>query len=580
MTLFLLAYFAGVLTIATPCILPILPFVLARAEEPFRRGALPMLLGLALAFAAVASLASIAGAWAIRWNRDGRTVALVLIALIGLSMLLPNLTARLTAPIVSIGGRRGIWVQRRAAGKGMSGGYSVLLGVATGLVWAPCAGPILGLILTTAALRGPGVHTSLLLLTYALGAATSLAVGSLLGGRLFSIIKRSARWGDALHRILGAAVVAGASIIWFGSSNGLMAHLSSARVNMLEQDVTAAVSNVRAGGIATVAYAAEEPALSASLRSLLGAPQWLNTRPLQPKDVQGKVVLVNFWTFSCINCLRVLPHVRSWASKYKDRGLVVVGVQTPEFAFEKDLGNVRKALVDLGVDYPVAIDNDFKIWRAFDNEAWPALYFIGANGKIRRRVLGEGIYDDSEVLIQQLLSEANGTRVANEIAPVSGKGPEAAADEGDLGSPETYIGFAQFRSFASPGYVSENSPKRYQPVKALALNHWTLTGVWTIGSEFAALNQAPGSIAYRFHARDLHLVLANSSPGHPVRFRVKIDGAPPGVDHGSDVDADGWGSVDEDRLYQLVRQAGPIVDRTFEIEFLDSGVHAYAFTFG
>jgi len=580
MTLFLLAYFAGVLTIATPCILPILPFVLARAEEPFRRGALPMLLGLALAFAAVASLASFAGAWAVTWNRDGRTVALVLIVLFGLSMLLPILTARLTAPIVSIGSRLGIWVQRRTADRGTTGGYSVLFGVATGLVWAPCAGPVLGLILTTAALKGPSVHTSLLLLAYGLGAATSLAVGSLLGGRLFSIVKRSARWGDALHRILGAAVVAGASIIWLGSSNGLIAHLSSASVNMLEQDVTAAVNNARAGGIATVAYATEEPALSASLRSLLGARQWLNTQPLQPKDVQGKVVLVNFWTFSCINCLRVLPHVRAWAAKYKDRGLVVVGVQTPEFAFEKDVGNVRKALVDLGVDYPVAIDNDFKIWRAFDNEAWPALYFIGADGKIRRRVLGEGNYDGSEGLIQQLLSEADGTRVANEIAPVIGKGPEAAADEGDLDSPETYVGYAQFRGFASPGYVSENSPKLYQPVKALGLNHWTLTGVWTIGSEFAALNQSPGSIVYRFHARDLHLVLANSSPGHPIRFRVKIDGHPPGADRGFDVDADGWGSVEEDRLYQLVRQTGPIVDRTFEIEFLDVGVHAYAFTFG
>jgi thiol-disulfide isomerase/thioredoxin len=319
---------------------------------------------------------------------------------------------------------------------------------------------------------------------------------------------------------------------------------------------------------------------SAPLLSLLEARQWLNTPPLQPQSLRGKIVLVNFWTYSCINCLRMLPHVREWAGKYKDRGLVVIGVQTPEFAFERDVANVSKVLTTLGESYPVAIDNDFKIWRAFDNVAWPALYFIGADGRIRRHVLGEEGYDESAKFIQQLLSEANDAAVANAIVAIGGQGPEAAADVRDLRSPETYVGYSQAMNFASPKLLSQDTAKLYRTEPSLPLNHWDLAGLWTIGGEFSALNNAPGSIAYRFHARDLHLVLANAAQAHPIRFRVTIDGNPPGPDHGFDVDADGWGSVQEDRLYQLVRQSGPIVDRTFQIEFLDAGVRVYSFTFG
>jgi cytochrome c biogenesis protein CcdA/thiol-disulfide isomerase/thioredoxin len=584
MALFILAYLAGVLTIATPCIFPILPFVLARADEPFRRGGLPMLLGLAFAFAAVASLASVAGGWAVEANRHGRIVALALMTLFGLAMLLPTLAVRMTAPIVSIGSRLSRWAGQGMTAKGTTAASSMLLGVATGLVWAPCAGPVLGLILTGAALRGPSVETSLLLLAYGLGAATSLAAGLLLGGRLLAVVKRSARWGDGLRRILGAAVVAGAATIWLGLDTGLLTRLSSASTNRLEQDLIATLRNEPALAMGTAAYAAPEPApnpaLSGPLRSLLGARQWLNTQPLRPEDIRGKVVLVNFWTYSCINCLRVLPHVRAWSEKYKDRGLVVIGVHTPEFAFEKDVANVGKASVSLGVGYPVAIDSDFGIWRAFDNQAWPALYFIGADGRVRHNVLGEGGYDQSERLIQQLLSEANGAPVASDIAAIAGEGPQAAADERNLRSAETYIGYAQATNFASPGGVREDAPSLYRAVSALPLDRWSLAGVWTIGGEFATLNGTSGSIAYRFHARDLHLVSAPPSQGHPVRFRVRIDGVPPGVDHGSDVDAEGWGTLQEDRLYQLVRQTGPVADRTFEIEFFDAGVRAYAFTFG
>jgi cytochrome c biogenesis protein CcdA/thiol-disulfide isomerase/thioredoxin len=577
MTQFILAYLAGVLTIATPCIVPILPFVLARADEPFRRGGLPILLGLAFGFAAVASLASFAGAWAIEANRHGRAAALALVTLFGLAMLQPALAARLTAPLVAIGARLSDRVGRRQRVTMLS---SMLLGIATGLIWAPCAGPVLGLILTSAALRGPSVETSLLLMTYGLGAATSLAAGLLLGGRVLAAVKRSAPWGEGVRRILGAAVVAGAAIIWLGLDTGALTRLSTAGTNHLERNLIAAVQAGPGLGLTASAYAAPEPVLSGPERSLLGAQQWLNTPPLKSEDLSGKVVLVNFWTYSCINCLRVLPHVRAWAEKYRDRGLVVIGVHTPEFAFEKDAANVSKALDLLGVSYPVALDSDFGIWRAFNNNAWPALYFIDADGRIRDRALGEGDYEESERLIQQLLSEANGASAASGLAAVSAPGPQAAPDERDLGSDETYVGYRHATNFASPGGARNDVPNLYHTASALALNRWSLDGNWTVGREFATLNDPSGRIAYRFHARDLHLVMGPAADGHPVRFRVTIDGAAPGANHGSDVDAEGWGTLQEDRLYQLVRQAGPVTDRTFQIEFAEPGVRAYAFTFG
>jgi thiol-disulfide isomerase/thioredoxin len=335
----------------------------------------------------------------------------------------------------------------------------------------------------------------------------------------------------------------------------------------------------RADGLVAAAFAPSS-ALPDPERSLFGATQWLNTPPLRPEDLRGKVVLVNFWTYSCINSLRALPYVRVWAEKYKGRGLVVVGVHAPEFGFEKVLANVRQATAALGVSYPVVLDSDYRIWRAFDNQAWPALYFIGAHGRVRRRVLGEGNYDQSELLIQQLLSQANGARVASTISAVTGGGPEAPADEPDERSGETYIGYAKASNFASPGGMSEDTPTLYRAASELPLNQWSLAGVWAVGREFATLNNAPGAIRIRFRARDLHLVLAASSLGPPIRFRVTIDGAAPGANHGSDVDAAGLGSVQAPRLYQLVRQQGPVSDRTFEIQFLNAGVRAYVFTFG
>jgi len=287
-----------------------------------------------------------------------------------------------------------------------------------------------------------------------------------------------------------------------------------------------------------------------------------------------------FWTYSCINCLRALPYVEDWAAKYKDAGLVVIGVHTPEFAFEKERANVEKAVRDLKVNYPVAIDSDYKIWQAFNNEYWPAHYFIDGKGRIRYHHFGEGEYGESEGVIQELLKE-NGAQLSSS-APISvaGAGAEAAPDVENVRSPETYIGYHRAERFASTEPIAHDSRRAYMPQPRLSLNQWALEGSWNVSSESAVLQASPGKIVFRFHARDLHLVLGTTKEGKPVRFTVRLDGTPPGEDHGADTDSGGTGTVQGHRLYQLIRQKGPVEDRTFEIEFLDPGVRAFAFTFG
>jgi thiol-disulfide isomerase/thioredoxin len=312
--------------------------------------------------------------------------------------------------------------------------------------------------------------------------------------------------------------------------------------------------------------------------SLSGAVQWLNSPPLTPEALKGKVVVVDFWTYSCINCLRSIPYIRAWAEKYKDQGLVVIGVHTPEFAFEKNIDNVKKAVADLKIGFPVAIDNDYAIWRAFKNRYWPADYFIDALGRVRDHSFGEGDYAASEHVIQQLLTKAGETNVSAGLVAVSAAGAEAASDSDDDRSPETYIGYDRAENFVSPGGAVKDGSHVYATGKP-QLNEWGLSGDWTIGEERARLNRKDGSIVYRFHARDLHLVVG-AADGKPIRFRVTIDGKPPGDSHGADVDAAGQGVVNGQRLYQLIRQNGAITDRTFEIRFFDSGAEAYAFTFG
>jgi thiol-disulfide isomerase/thioredoxin len=316
------------------------------------------------------------------------------------------------------------------------------------------------------------------------------------------------------------------------------------------------------------------------LPSLGSATGWLNSPPLTAAELRGKVVLIEFWTYSCINWLRQLPYVRAWAEKYRDQGLVVIGVHAPEFEFEKNVDNVRRGAKDMRVDYPIAIDSDHGIWRAFNNQYWPALYFVDAQGHIRHHKFGEGEYEQSEMVIQQLLAEAGNGGVGHELVSVDARGAEAAADWDSLKSPENYVGYARSENFASPGGAVLDKRRVYALPARLRLNQWALSGDWTVGKQATALNKANGRIAYRFHARDLHLVMGPEAPGTSVRFRVLVDGQPPGAAHGIDVDDQGNGTASEQRLYQLIRQPKPIADRQFEIEFLDPGVEAFVFTFG
>jgi len=310
-----------------------------------------------------------------------------------------------------------------------------------------------------------------------------------------------------------------------------------------------------------------------------GAVGWLNSAPLSRESLRGKVVLVNFWTYSCINSLRELPYMKSWAAKYKHAGLVVIGVHAPEFGFERERANVENAVLDLKVTYPVAIDSDHRIWQAFNNEYWPADYFIDGKGRIRYHHFGEGDYAESEHVIQKLL-QANGATGLDESAVRISTGGVEAPPSGDVLSPETYVGYRQAQRFASPERVAQDSRKTYSLPTTPSLNEWGLGGSWNVGAESGVLQSAPGKIVFRFHSRDLHMVLGPTKNGKPIRFKVKLDGIPPGDNCGVDSTPDGNLEIREPRLYQLIRQKGRVEDRTFEIEFLDPGVQAFSFTFG
>jgi cytochrome c biogenesis protein CcdA/thiol-disulfide isomerase/thioredoxin len=602
--LFLLVYLGGVLTIVSPCILPVLPFVFARADRPFVRSGLPLLVGMAATFAAVATLAAVGGGWAVHANQYGRVVAIALLAMFGVTLVLPALGDRITQPLVALGARLSRSADQRAETLGSSVLSSMLLGVATGLLWVPCAGPVLGVVLTGAALQGANARTSLLLLSYAAGSATSLALALLIGGRVLAALKHSLGVGEWIRRAVGVAVLAAVAAIALGVDTGFLTRVSLAGTAPFEQHLidrfhpaeNAAApspsSVVMTGNTAQMsgnsammtkgkpaAGQLEDLAVEGSLPSLSGAVAWFNSPQLTAEELHGKVVLVDFWTYSCINCLRAVPYVRAWAEKYKAQGLIVIGVHAPEFAFEKNVDNVGQAVSDLKIGYPVAVDNNYAIWRAFNNQYWPAHYFIDAKGQIRHHHFGEGDYDGSERAIQQLLTEAGATTVSTGLVAVKAVGVEAAPDLAEVQSPETYIGYERAERFVSPGGALRDSRHVYA-TGAPRLNEWGMVGDWTISAERAELNAQDGRILYQFHARDLHLVLGPGSEGKPVRFTVTIDGAAPGTNRGIDVGADGQGAVTGQRLYQLIRQSGQIMDHAFEIRFLDPGVQAYAFTFG
>lgn len=307
---------------------------------------------------------------------------------------------------------------------------------------------------------------------------------------------------------------------------------------------------------------------------------WINSPALSSRSLIGNVVLVNFWTYSCINSLRALPYTQSWAAKYKSAGLVVIGVHTPEFSFEKERPNVERAVRDLSVTYPVVMDSNYRIWQTFGNEYWPAFYLIDRRGVVREHYFGEGEYADTERAIQKLLQEGGARNVAQGFVNPSGSGVKAAPDFSDEGSPESYLGYRRAERFASPEHLTQAVQTRYSAPAKLSLNQWALRGSWSVGAESAVPVSAPAGIVFRFHSRDLHLVLGPAANGKPVRFRLTLDGVPPGRDCGIDCAQDGTGEIRTPRLYQLVRQSDRVKDRTLEIQFLDPGVRAYVFTFG
>src|SRR5436309_9552102 len=347
------------------------------------------------------------------------------------------------------------------------------------------------------------------------------------------------------HRFLGTAAtaIAATQLGTFGSAKALVHRLAPAAFHSPSEGELDSLSNVTS---------------------------WVNSQPLTAAGLRGNVVLIDFCTYTCINWFRTLPYIRAWAEKYQDQGLVVIGVHTPEFAFEKDIENVRRAVKDMRVEYPIAVDNDYAIWRGFSNQYWPALYFIDAQGHIRHHYFGEGEYEQSEVTLQQLLAEAGHGGIGHEQVSVDARGSEAPADWDSLQSPENYVGYERTENFASPGGAASDTRRVYAVPARLKLKQWALSGDWTVGKQATVLNKANGRIVCRFHARDLHLVMGPAARDTPVRFRVLLDGQAPGAAHGLDVDEQGHGTLTEPRLYQLIRQPQPIADRQFEIAFLDA----------
>ena len=583
-----LAYLGGVLTIASPCLWPVIPIVFASGRQRFRSHGLWVLLGMALTFSVVATLASVSATWIVTANVWARYAALALIALFGLTLLWPAAAGYLARPLVAAGERLA------------QPGAEVppwLLGVATGLIWTPCAGPILALVLSAAALQGPTADTWLMLLAYAAGAGTALGVALLSIQRITRLWTWPLRYAQGARKAAGVAVLLVVAGVALELDTVFLSKWSLDRTTALENAVSRLVLPAAAQDRPQAPVPQEDvvqltslnndfsqlfaPKALSGMSALAGATDWINTRPLTSEQLKGKVVLVEFWTYSCINCLRTLPYVRAWHDKYKAAGLQVLGVHTPEFAFERRTANVQRAVKNLGIDYAVAVDSDYAIWRAFGNRYWPALYVVDARGRIRHQQFGEGGYAETERVIQELLKESGRQDAPAGLVRPSGSGAQAAPAPEFPASQETYVGYARAERFVSEGGgLRAGRSYTYLPAQVLKPQQWTLAGPWTVEAELATLNRAGGAVSYRFKARDLHMVLGPAADGRPVRFRVRIDGQPPQAFHGADVGADGSGLVDAQRLYQLIRQDSAQVERVFEIEFLDTGAQVYAFTFG
>ena len=584
MILLILTYLAGVLTILSPCILPVLPFVFSRSQGSFLKNGVPLLIGMALTFSLLSGLALAGGEWIGKANEFGRWIALGLMAVFGISLLIPHISEAAMAPLTRLGSRIG-----RGTREDSIGG-SVLIGVGTGLLWAPCAGPILGLVLTGAATQGNVGSSIGLLLSYSLGAATSLGLAIVAGNRFLKTLKKFLGIDQLVKKALGLAVLVGVAAIAFNLDRTVLTQVSKISTESFEHSLlnlgglskkeekfknSMMMMSANSGGEVA-------PVIEGLLPEFEGAVSWLNSEPLSIETLRGKVVLIDFWTYSCINCLRTLPYLKAWHEKYKDSGLVIIGVHTPEFAFEKSADNVKKAVSDLGVIYPVAIDSNYKIWNAFKNQYWPAHYFVDRLGRIRHHHFGEGEYETSEDMIRKLLSENGAATLAAKEGVSEPLGRIAhgleASGSSDVQSPETYIGYARAENFVGSREFIKDQAADYKSPSRLSLNQWSLMGKWIVENERALSKSTNGKVSYRFKARDLHLVLG----GDDIPFRVKIDGHAPEKNHGVDTDESGQGKIGGHRLYQLIRQQEeePKDEHTFEIEFLKPGAEVYAFTFG
>jgi cytochrome c biogenesis protein CcdA/thiol-disulfide isomerase/thioredoxin len=582
MILIILTYLAGVLTILSPCILPVLPFVFARSQQSFLKSGVPLLAGMSLTFSIFSALAIVGGEWIAQANEAGRYLAMVMLSIFGISLIFPILSEKLMAPLMQIGGRIG------GSSKGNSIGSSFLIGISTGLLWAPCAGPILGLVLTGAAVQGNVGASIGLLLSYSLGAATSLALALVAGGKFLQTLKSFLGVDQLVKKVMGVAVLGGVIIIAFNLDRTVLTKISKLETSSIEYQLLNLVAPKKTEDISSNSMIIpaktkkKEKIIEGILPELTGAVSWLNSQPLSKAQLLGKVVLIDFWTYSCINCLRTLPYVKAWAEKYKNEDFIVIGIHTPEFGFEKNPANVEKAVKELGISYPIAIDNDYSLWNAFQNQYWPAHYFIDRKGQIRYHHFGEGNYEESDKMIHELLIE-DGANIKSTESRINGEGIQAASIESEVKSPETYVGYGRAENFIASTGVRNDQVAEYRFSYKLEQNQWSLNGKWLIAEEKAILKAAHGKVVFRFHARDLHLVVGTeSTTAKPIKFRVSIDGHAPGTDSGIDINQEGLGEITSHRLYQLIRQKGEGVtaDHTFEIEFFGTGVEVYAFTFG
>ena len=560
---YLITFIAGMLTILSPCILPVIPFVFSRGKEFSWKESSPLLIGMGSTFVALSAGSIFLGEKIVHANAFGRALALVLLALFGVTLIFPKFSDFIFSPLTRISNR----IEKLSIVRNSSFLGSILIGVSTGLLWAPCAGPILGLILTGATLETSPSKSILLLALYALGAMSSLTLTLYASGKFFTRMKSFLSIERSLKSGLGVLILLSVTAIGFRLDEKILTHISTIETTAIESKLIQLTERNTNTNVDVIP-------------ETLDATYWLNSTSLSKNDLKGKVVLIDFWTYSCINCLRTLPYVKAWHEKYKDSGLVVIGVHTPEFAFERDIQNVKKALQDLEITYPVAIDNDRTIWNAFKNHYWPAHYFIDKKGNIRGHHFGEGDYLKSEALIQSLLMEGE-DKIKRSSVNVQTQGIHLAANFSKIHSPETYLGYKRGQNFISNQPIKKERPVNYSyPSMSLKLNQWALNGQWSIGNEKSTSLSSHAKVAFRFKARDLHLVIG--SPSGPSTFQVYLDGHTPNMGAGVDVTPEGSGMIKEHRLYQLIRLPEEETEKEhlFEIEFQNPNIEIYAFTFG